>query len=152
MVHIWTREEYYKRKWEVDIYWKDNCPFCDMENQKDQKVWEWKYWYISHNKFPYSGNEKHIMAIPYEHKCFSTDLSDDELLEMKEIYKFAKEFFWEDNYFSCTRETMGNRSIEHYHMHFVPGRLQWKYLRKMLENQGYPIVQELDINEKKYVK
>jgi diadenosine tetraphosphate (Ap4A) HIT family hydrolase len=47
---------------------------------------------------------------------------------------------------------MWNRSVEHIHIHFIPGRLQWKYLRKMLENQGYPIHQELDINEKKYVK
>lgn len=152
MVHIWTREEYYKRKWEVDIYWKDNCPFCDTEWQREQILWEWKKWFIIHNMFPYSWTEKHIMAVPYEHKINSIELSDEELLEMKDIYSFVKDYFWDENYFSCTRETMGNRSIEHYHMHFVPWRLQWKYLRKMLENQGYLIVQELDINEKKYVK
>jgi diadenosine tetraphosphate (Ap4A) HIT family hydrolase len=71
---------------------------------------------------------------------------------MKDIYKFVKNFFWDEHYFSCTRESMGWRSIEHFHMHFIPWRLQWRYLRKMLENQGYPIVQELDITEKKYVK
>ncbi|NDK08461.1 hypothetical protein EOM39_04420 [Candidatus Gracilibacteria bacterium] len=152
MVHIGTREEYYKRKGEVDIYGKDNCPFCDIEGQKEQILWEGKKWFIIHNMFPYSGTEKHIMAVPYEHKINSIELSDDELLEMKDIYSFVKDYFGEENYFSCTRESMGNRSIEHYHMHFVPGRLQGKYLRKMLENQGYPIVQELDINEKKYVK
>lgn len=152
MVQIWTREEYYKRKWEVDIYWKDNCPFCDTEWQRDQILWEWKKWFIIHNMFPYSWTEKHIMAVPYEHKINSIELSDEELLEMKDIYSFVKDYFWEESYFSCTRESMWNRSVEHYHMHFVPWRLQWKYLRKMLENQWYPIVQELDINEKKYVK
>lgn len=152
MVQIWTREEYYKRKWEVDIYWKDNCPFCDIKVQKEQVLRKWKNWFLIYNRFPYSWTENHIMAIPCEHKCYSTDLNDDEILEMKDIYSFVKDYYWEENYFSCTRESMWNRSIEHYHMHFIPWRLQWKYLRKMLENQGYPIVQELDINEKKYVK
>jgi hypothetical protein len=34
MVQIWTREEYYKKKWEIGIYGQDNCPFC---NDKDNK-------------------------------------------------------------------------------------------------------------------
>jgi hypothetical protein len=33
------------------------------------------------------------MAIPYEHKINSTDLNDDELLEMKDIYKFVEDYF-----------------------------------------------------------
>jgi hypothetical protein len=33
-------------------------------------------------------------------------------------------------------------------MHFIPGALQWKYLRKMLENQGFPIEENLDITKK----
>jgi hypothetical protein len=33
------------------------------------------------------------MAVPYEHKLYSTDLNDEELLEMKDIYKFVKEYF-----------------------------------------------------------
>ncbi len=152
MVYIWTREEYYKKKWDIDVYWKDNCPLCDMENQKSHIVWEWKYWYICLNMFPYSWDEKHLMVIPYEHKIYSVDLIDEELLEYKDVQKFMKNFYADEHYFSCTRESMGHRSIEHLHIHFVPWRLQWKYLRKMLQNQGYPIVQELDINEKKYLK
>ena len=148
MVQIWTREEYYKKKGNVGIYWKDNCPFCDRENQKWQIVWKWKNWFLIHNMFPYSWTEKHIMAVPYEHKLYSTDLNDEELLEMKDIYKFVKEYFWDEKYFSCTRESIANRSVEHIHMHFIPGKLQWKYLRKMLENQWFPIVQELDITQK----
>lgn len=152
MIQIWTREEYYKKKWEIGIYGQDNCPFCNDKDNKNPIVWRWKKWFIVHNLFPYSGTSKHIMALPYEHKKYSTDLNDEELLELKEIHKFVKDWFWEENYFSCTRESMWNRSVEHIHIHFIPGRLQWKYLRKMLENQGYPIHQELDINEKKYVK
>jgi diadenosine tetraphosphate (Ap4A) HIT family hydrolase len=67
---------------------------------------------------------------------------------MKDIYKFVKEYFWDEKYFSCTRESIANRSVEHIHMHFIPGKLQWKYIRKMLENQWFPIVQELDTTKK----
>jgi hypothetical protein len=38
---------------------------------------------------------------------------------------------------------MGNRSVEHYHMHFIAGKLQGKYLRNMLMNQGFPIEEDL---------
>ncbi|MEI6710855.1 MAG: hypothetical protein WCK88_00910 [bacterium] len=37
---------------------------------------------------------------------------------------------------------MANRSIEHLHIHFLPGKLQGMYLRKMLENQGFPIKED----------
>jgi hypothetical protein len=38
---------------------------------------------------------------------------------------------------------MANRSVEHLHMHFLAGKLQWRYLRKMLENQWFPIKEDL---------
>jgi len=98
-----------------------------------------------HNIYPYSGNELHIMAVPYEHKIYSTELNEAELKELQIVYKKVKEFFWEENYFSCVRESMINRSVEHYHIHFIPWRLQGKYLRKMLERQGFPIIEDLDI-------
>lgn len=152
MVQILTREQYHKKKWEVDIYGQDNCPFCHDDDNNNTIVWKWKYWFLVHNLAPYSWNEKHLMALPYEHKKLSIELNDNELLELKDVHKFVKDWFWDEHYFSCTRETLWHRSVEHIHIHFIPGRLQWKYLRKMLENQGYPIHQELDINEKKYNK
>jgi hypothetical protein len=33
------------------------------------------------------------MAVPQDHKLCSIDLNDEELLEMKDIYKFVKNFF-----------------------------------------------------------
>jgi hypothetical protein len=33
------------------------------------------------------------MAIPRRHVLYSTDLNDDELLELKEVHKFVKDFF-----------------------------------------------------------
>jgi hypothetical protein len=33
------------------------------------------------------------MAIPYEHKKWSIELTSEELLELKVIYEFAKDWF-----------------------------------------------------------
>ncbi len=82
------------------------------------------------------------MAIPYRHHKFFTELSDEEILELKDIALFIKDFYGDGDYFSCLRETMGNRSVEHLHMHYLPWKLQWKYLRKMLMGQGFPIVED----------
>lgn len=139
-----TRDEYHKQKWKI-VFWKDDCPFCNAESQKWHTIWRWKVWYIIHNLSPYSWNEKHIMAVPYSHKIYFTELSDEEILELIEVWNFVKKFFNWENYFSCIRETMANRSVEHLHIHYIPWKLQWKYLRKMLESQGFPIKEDLRI-------
>ncbi len=67
------------------------------------------------------------MAVPKRHIAFSYELLEEEISELQDIYRFMKDFFekaGEKDYFSATRETMGNRSVEHYHIHFIPGRLQ----------------------------
>jgi len=147
MIKLWTRQDLHdKIQWQgQDFFWKEDCPFCDVDWQKWHTLWQGEYWYILHNIYPYSGNELHIMAVPYEHKIYSTELNEAELKELQIVYKKVKEFFWEENYFSCVRESMINRSVEHYHIHFIPWRLQGKYLRKMLERQGFPIIEDLDI-------
>lgn len=147
MLDLGTREEYHAQIWN-GVLWKDKCPFCDLEINRNRIIWEGKYWYIIHNKYPYSGNEKHLMAVPYRHVAFTHELEDEEFRELKKVHDFIKQYYsTEDDYFSATRETMGNRSIEHMHMHFLPGRLQGKYVRCMLENQGFPIKAEVEIKK-----
>lgn len=139
-----SREEYHKKVWK-EMYGKEDCPFCKKDEQKWHIVWEWKYWYILHNLWSYCWDHRHIMAVPYEHIKVSMDLNEKHFLELSEIYKFVDTFFAWENYFSFTRESMWNRSVEHLHMHFLVWKLQWKFLRKMLEKQGYPIKQDLEI-------
>ena len=136
-----TRDEYDK----MGCIGINDCPFCSISSVSDRIVWEWSYWYIINNLFPYSGTEKHLMLIPYRHMKFSQDLNSDELLELWVIHQFLASFFGSDDYFSCTRESISNRSVEHLHMHFIPGRLKWKFLRKMLELQWFPIHEDLII-------
>lgn len=146
MLDLGTRDEYHA-KIGYKILGKDECPFCDLQENKARIIWQWKYWYIIHNKYPYSWNEKHLMAVPYRHIKFSRELSQEEFWEMWEIHNKVKEFYGDEDYFSSTRESMGNRSIEHLHMHFIPGKLQGKYLRCMLENQWFPINAEIKIKK-----
>jgi diadenosine tetraphosphate (Ap4A) HIT family hydrolase len=146
MVKLWTRKEWHeKTNWQ--IVWKENCIFCKAKKEQPEYIlWKWKYWYIIINKYPYSWNEEHIMAVPCRHVLYSTDFNSEELLELVEVHKFVKRFFWEESYFSCTRETQEYRSIEHYHTHFIPWRLQGKFLRKMLEWQGFPIKEDMKLD------
>lgn len=144
MIKLWTRQEYHNQIG-YGCFWKEECPFCKSEEQSGHTVWKWKYWYILHNLFPYSWNDKHLMAVPYKHRVYSHELNSKELLELSKIHDFVRDFYSEEHYFSCTRESMWNRSIEHIHMHFLPWRLQWKYLRKMLEHQGFPIKEDLKL-------
>lgn len=143
MKNFGTRDEYRKitQKW---ILGQENCPFCGPHLDVEQIIWEGKFWRIMYNKYPYIEWWKHIMALPKEHKKFSTDFSSDEWQEMKDVHEFMKNFFQDSLYFSFTREnffweTGDWRSVEHWHMHFVPGSLKWKYIREMLENQWFII-------------
>ncbi len=143
MVVIGTRDDYRKVLNGRSFLGRDDCPFCDRENMKDDIIWEGKNWILLYNKYPYTGNDRHIVAVPREHKALSSELTPEEFTELHDVHARVKEFFWEENYFSFTRETFSNtRSVEHYHIHFLAGIIQGKYLRKMLENQGFPVKED----------
>lgn len=138
-----NRDLYDKSVWNY-LFGKDDCPFClEISRNASHIIWKWNHWCILHNLYSYSGDNDHLMAVPFEHKKFSYELTSEEVWELSHIYAFMKEYYGEKQYFSATRETMSNRSIEHYHMHFIPGKLQGKWLRKMLELQGFPIEEDL---------
>ena len=140
-----TRKEYNELLWEKWYLWKEECPFCYTEEERI--VWKGKYWFVYRNFAPYTWDENHLMAIPIEHRAFSRDLTNDELLELREVYKFMETYFKDKSYFSFTRETLDNglsRSVEHLHMHFLPGVLYGKYLMLMLKNQDFPVNREFN--------
>ncbi|MBW7954665.1 HIT domain-containing protein [Candidatus Gracilibacteria bacterium] len=141
-----SREEYHKKMNGVEILDKDNCPFCKVKDQEGHIIWKGKYFYLLYNLSSYSGDHRHIMAVPYDHIVLSKDLTSNHLTELAEVYKEVEKFFAGESYFSFTRETLLNRSVEHLHMHFLGGKLEGKFLRKMLELQGYPINQKLVLN------
>ena len=76
---FYSRDEYHKQKWDKKIIWKENCPFCNPEQNEEYIVWEGKFWYILRNFSPYTWEENHLMSVPYEHIAFSTDLTIEHL-------------------------------------------------------------------------
>lgn len=143
--NFWTRRDLHKAMWGKKIYGKDDCPFCFPQQEDNERLWNGEYWSIFYNKYPYSWNDQHLMAVPNKHKHFSHELTHDELSELSTVYAFMHDYFWDNHYFSFTRESFANRSVEHLHIHFLVGKLQGRFLRKMLELQGYPIVEDLRI-------
>ena len=143
--HFWSRSDLHTRMGTKHIYTREDCPFCEEREKSEHVLWRWEHWKIIHNEFPYSGDHRHLMAVPKIHKTLSSERSQDEFAELPHIHVFMQEYFAGENYFSFTRESMANRSVEHLHIHFLAGRLQWKFLRKMLELQGFPIIEDFQI-------
>ncbi len=144
MVKIGTRDEYRKMLGNKKRIWRDGCPFCDLEEQEEYVVWRGKCWALLISKFSYTGDDQHIVAIPYTHKKFFIELTEAEVIEFQEVHKEVKKFFGEKPYFSFTRDTDCDisKSVEHFHTHFIGSELQGKYIRKMLEDQGFPVKTE----------
>lgn len=119
-------------KWKEAI-WKKWCPFC-LEEQ-EITLWKWNYWHIRKNKYPYNWNEKHLLLIPNRHIEHTSDLNNEELIELKEAEKFLKDFYKEENYFSFIRQTNWWKSIKHIHYHYIPWILYSSELEKILTNK-----------------
>lgn len=130
-----SREEYEKMIWGKMLL-KDNCPFCVPDENINKVVWRWNYWNILINLAPYTWDDNHIMATPVSHKKFFHEFDNQELLELKKVHEFVQQYYKGWEYFSATRETFGNRSVEHYHTHFLPGKMKQAYIIQMLDEQG----------------
>ena len=144
MIQLVSREEYHRNK-KKRVLDKEICPFCGPSRDPESYTgWSSEYWDMFINKSPYSGQANHLMAVPKRHVAFVHELTKEELADMRAVYEYVGEFYGDQDYFSCTRETMANRSVEHYHVHFMPGKLQGKYLRYMLMHQGFPVDEDLD--------
>lgn len=130
-----SREEYQKKIWKK-MLGENNCPFCEPDETINKIVWKWKSWNIMVNISPYTWDDYHIMATPVKHKKFFYELEDDELLELKKVHEFVRDYYPNGEYFSATRETFWNRSVEHYHTHFFPGKLSDSKMIQMLDEQG----------------
>lgn len=97
-----------------------DCPFCENKiEEKNLIIFETKYWQLRYNKFPYYWYKQNLLAFPKKHKIYTTELTDNELIDYKNIEKFVQNFFINKNYFSFIRQWIWWRSIEHIHYHFL---------------------------------
>ncbi len=77
------------------------------------------------------------MLIPIRHTSFSHEITSSEYSKLHKAYDFIKNFYKDETYFSFTRESLSERSVEHVHTHFITGKLKRQTLVEMLRNQGY---------------
>jgi len=93
MSRIGTRAEYHENKLQNGILDKKNCPFCNFNEIENTLIHEFVYWKIILNKFPYSGQENHLMAVPKRHFIFPCEMNEDENAEILAIQKYMKDFY-----------------------------------------------------------
>jgi len=77
------------------------------------------------------------MAIPKKHYKFAYEIPSEVMAEYPEVEKFVYNFFDGESYFTFMRESIQNRSLEHIHYHFVPGKINYKHLEYLLLDQGF---------------
>lgn len=117
--------------------WRKNCPFCSDDYEETQYViYESRYWYLAHNKYPILGFTNQYIAYPKRHVVLAKDLLSEEFADYKFIEKKVHELY-SDDYFTFMRESVSGRSLEHLHYHFVPGKIYYDNIESMLWEQWY---------------
>lgn len=124
-----NREEYQNSK----IYFtKENCPFCAEDFRKNHEIlFESKFWMVVFNKYPYFDESwVNLLVFPKRHLEFTSELLLEELSDFLKVEKFAKKFYEEKKleYFSFIRQTKSNKSVEHLHYHYLPGKVSAKII------------------------
>jgi diadenosine tetraphosphate (Ap4A) HIT family hydrolase len=136
MWKFFLREQWHKIK--PDDLWEKDCPFCDMESEKeDLIIWQWRYFHIRHNKYPYLWLKNHLLVIPYRHIKYSRELNKKELTDLRNVEVFMKNYYKDWDYFSFLRETSWAKSLNHLHYHFLPWKIIDKDIEFMLKKQWY---------------
>ncbi len=131
-MELGTREEWNKRP--VDLISDDWCHFCDEWLDERYTIWEWEFWRILVNKYPYTWDIFHILLVPKKHYEKSTDVPSDEWKEISKAHKFIEWYFGDLDYFSFTRETFWSRSLKHLHIHFIRWNSPAKRIIDMIKN------------------
>jgi diadenosine tetraphosphate (Ap4A) HIT family hydrolase len=136
---FWTYTDLQKRLGGKERFGEDDCPFCRDIKESRRIIWKWKFWCIILNDFPYIHTGEHIMLIPIRHIQYNHELLSEESSELPIAYRYIKNFYKQNQYFSFTRESMANRSVEHVHTHFLPWRIKRDTIVKMMHDQGFDI-------------
>ena len=110
----------------------ENCPFC-TKLDKNKIIFETKYWFVMHNKYPYFDDKTNLMAIPKRHVEFTYNLTKEEFWDFVNIEKFMKDFYKEKEYFSFIRQSKSNKSVEYLHYHYI----LWTPSAKIIDGQRY---------------
>ncbi len=116
---FWDRKKYVEKS---PYTTERDCQFCTpLKWDEDLFINSTEYWIILHNKYPYYWVHENLLAFPKRHIAYTYELNNEELLDFKNVEKFMKNYFWEENYFSFIRQWTWWRSVEHIHYHYLKG-------------------------------
>lgn len=130
------RRDIWEQTQPVDL-WASGCPFCDTYLEREYLIFETEHWRVLHNKYPILWLREHIMAIPKLHLKYAFEIPAEVMAEYPHVEKFVSDFFDWKSYFTFMRESLQNRSLEHIHYHFLPGKMNYKHLEYILLDQGF---------------
>lgn len=117
--------------------WKSQCAFCSEYIDLSYQIYETTHWRVLHNKFPVLWLKTQLLAIPKEHYTLAHEIPAEVMAEYPKIEKFVYQFYKWWPYFTFMRESLQNRSMEHIHYHFLPGKINYKHLEYVLLDQGF---------------
>lgn len=117
--------------------WSKQCAFCEENLEKEYCIYETEHWRILHNKFPVLWLRNQIMAIPKYHYKMAYEIPEHVMADYVNIEKYVYDFYKWWSYFTFMRESIQNRSLEHIHYHFLPGKINYKHLEYILMDQGF---------------
>lgn len=114
---------------------KSSCPFC--MDKSEYLIYETEYWKVLHNKYPVLWLKTQLMAIPKAHFKYAHEIPAEVMAEYPKVEKFIYDFYQGWSYFTFMRESIQNRSLEHIHYHFLPGKMNYRHLEYILLDQGF---------------
>ncbi len=135
VISFWNYADLKKSLGDKKRFWKEDCPFCRDIQTGERVYWKWEYWSVLYNSYPYILSGDHFMAIPIRHVTYGHELTSNEWSELSRIQEHLRETFRNVDYFSFTRESLAERSVEHYHMHFIKGDITRRAIIEMLKEQ-----------------
>jgi len=99
------------------------CPFCNPTVLKTQTVFDGHRMRVIYNYKP--GSDYHLMVIPKRHIEHFSELSQREILEMKDITDKINQVYIKklniDNFIIIQKNgNLTGRTVEHVHFHTVP--------------------------------
>lgn len=101
----------------------NDCPFCNINNAKDDIVWESKYSIAILDRYPVSAG--HTLVIPKRHIKSYFDLTQDEVTDLWSMVNDVKEalnYMYEPDGYNIginIGEAAG-QTIPHCHIHVIP--------------------------------
>jgi len=102
----------------------NSCKYCDLAYQKSQRtVLENGYFFANFDKHPVSPG--HMKLIPKRHANSLSELTDDEMVALRDILKASKELvearYRPDGYNIGVNEgEAAGQTVFHLHIHLIP--------------------------------